>query len=349
METLAPPDRTHPLVVILGPTGSGKTALSLALAERFGGEIVSCDSVAVYRGMELGTAKPSAAERGLVPHHCLDLYDPNEACSAGDYARHAREALAGIASRGKLPIVSGGTGLYLRALLDGLFPSPAPDARLRALLRSRAGTRSAAALHRTLARFDETAAAAIHPNDVAKTIRAIEVSLLARRPMTAQWEAGREALRGFRVLRLGLDPPRAELYERLNRRARSMFDTGLVEETRGLVERFGAGCRPFTSLGYAQAAAVLRGEMSLEVAVAAAQQGHRHYAKRQMTWFRREGELHEVKWLGGVGEDVVQRAAELVKACADKGTRADKGGAGSEWKSTSDGEAVCGLERNGDH
>ena len=307
----------RPLIVLFGATASGKTALSLALAQRFAGEILSCDSVAVYRHMELGTAKPTLQERALVPHHCLDLYNPNQACTAGDYARHAREALVGIAGRNALPIVAGGTGLYLRALLDGLSPAPQANPALRELLRRRAAARGSAHLHRTLRRLDPRAANAIHPNDIPKAIRAIEVSLASRRPITQQWEEqGREALTGYRVLRLGLAPPRAELYHRINRRAAAMFAVGLVEETRGLLDRFGPNCRPFTSLGYAEAAAVLRSELTLDQAVAHAQQGHRNYAKRQATWFRREAELHPVQWLEGTGDDprILTRAASLVEA-----------------------------------
>jgi tRNA dimethylallyltransferase len=302
------------LIAVFGPTASGKSALSLALAERFGGEIVSCDSVAVYRHMDLGTAKPSLEERARVPLHLLDLYDPNEACTAGDYARHARAVLADLAERKTLPIIAGGTGLYLRALLDGLFSAPPQNPALRMLLRRRAATRGASHLHRTLERLDPAAAALIHPNDVSKVIRAIEVSLAARKPITQQWQQGRDALTGYNILRLGLDPPRAELYARIDARAERMFQAGLVEETRGLIARFGPDCRPFTSLGYAQAVAVLNGSLTLEQAIAAAQQGHRNYAKRQMTWFRREAELHPVQWLRGVGDsnEIIAQAIALV-------------------------------------
>ncbi len=301
-----------PLIVLLGATASGKTALSLALAQRFGGEILSCDSVTVYRHMQLGTAKPSASERLLIPHHLLDLYDPNEVCTAGDWARHARAALAGMHA---LPVIAGGTGLYLRALLDGLFPAPPRDESLRTLLRNRARKRGAEHLHRTLLRLDAHAAELIHANDVPKVIRAIEVSLSARQPMTEQWQQGRDALTGYRILRLGLDPPRPELYARIDQRAAAMFRAGLVDETKNLIERFGAECRPFTSLGYAQAVGVLQGALTVEQAIAAAQQGHRNYAKRQMTWFRREGELHPVHWLKGTGDspELVAQAIALVE------------------------------------
>ncbi len=302
----------RPLIALFGATASGKTALSIALAQRFGGEILSCDSVAVYRFMEVGTAKPSPAERRLVPHHLLDLYDPNEACTAGDYARHARRVLDGMTA---LPILAGGTGLYARALLDGLFPAPPQDVSLRSLLRRRAEVRGAGALHRTLARLDPKAATLIHTNDVSKVIRAVEVSLAMRKPLTTQWEAGRDGLEGFRVLRLMLAPARSELYERINRRAAAMFANGLVEETESLIARFGSDCRPFSSLGYAEAAALLRGELTRDAAIEQAQQGHRNYAKRQATWFRREGELHPTHVLAGTGDsEAIQSEAFALAA-----------------------------------
>jgi tRNA dimethylallyltransferase len=308
-----------PLIVLAGPTASGKTALALRLAEVFGGEIVSCDSVAVYREMEIGTAKPSLEERARVQHHMIDVAWPDEACTAGDYSRQARESLTGITERGHVPIVAGGTGLYLRALIDGLFPAPPQQPGLRERLRQRAVHRGAIYLHRILARLDSVAAASIHANDVPKVVRAIEVSLAAKQPtdaggyvpMTVQWQKGRDTLTGYRILRLGLNPPRARLYERINQRAAEMFNRGLVEETERLLERYGADCRPLTSLGYAEASAVLRGALTREEAVVQAQQGHRNYAKRQLTWFRRETEMH---WLAGCGgdADVIGQALALV-------------------------------------
>lgn len=313
---VAPVVNEQPLIVLAGPTASGKTALAIHLAQRFDGEIVSCDSVAVYREMEIGTAKPTPEERGLVPHHMIDVAWPDEPCTAGDYSRLARESLAGIRQRGRLPIVAGGTGLYLRALIDGLFPSPPAKPGQRERLRAIAASKGAGYLHRMLGRLDPTAAAAIHPNDVPKAVRAIEVSLASgsnssRVPMTEQWQQGRDALSGYRILRMGLNPPRARLYERINERAAAMFDRGLIEETERLVGRYGRDCRPLTSLGYAEAAAVLRGELTREEAVAAAQQGHRNYAKRQLTWFRRELDM---KWLAGCGgdEEVIGQAVDLV-------------------------------------
>jgi tRNA dimethylallyltransferase len=286
----------HPLLVVVGPTASGKTALALHLAEKLNGEIVSCDSVAVYRLFEIGSAKPTTAERARVPHHGLDLFWPNELCTAGDYARAARAALADIRYRGKLPIVAGGTGLYLRALLQGLAPAPQRNEALRAELRAK----DPATLHAQLQQLDPAAAALIHPNDTPKLIRSIEVSLAAGQPQTEQWQAGRDPLTGFRVLEVGLNPPRKDLYARIDARAAAMFEHGLVEETAMLSDRFGGDCHALTSLGYAQAMSVLRGELGQPDAIAAAQQGHRNYAKRQLTWFRKLPAMH---WLCGFGDD----------------------------------------------
>lgn len=305
-------EKAYPLVVIVGPTASGKTALALHLAERFSGEIVSCDAVAVYRGLDVGSAKATTEERARVPHYAIDILDADEASTAGDYARTARAALAAIKARGRLPIVTGGTGLYLRALLEGLAPAPPRDEELRERLRERVERRGSEYLHRLLRRLDAAAAAAIHPNDVPKMIRSIEVTLAARQPQSEQWRAGRDRLEGFRVLQMGLNPPRADLYARINERAAKMFDVGLIEETVATRERFGDACRALGSLGYAQAAALLRGEMTRAEAIAAAQQGHRNYAKRQMTWFRRD---ERIEWIAGFGDDaaVQVRAVERVR------------------------------------
>lgn len=295
------------LVVILGPTASGKTALSLSLAERFGGEIVNCDSVARYREFDVGTAKPTLAERARVPHHLFDCIDPTQDVTAGEYARQARQVLQEIKSRGHLPIVVGGTGLYLRALLEGLFAGPQRSEELRERLRERAARRGSSYVHKILSRLDRASAEKIHPNDTPKLIRAIEVCLASRQKVSELWQRGRDPLQGFRILRLGLDPDRAELYERINQRARQMFEQGLVEETKRLIDRYGADAWPLGSLGYKQAVDFIRGEVSREQAIQMVQQAHRNYAKRQMTWFRREP---EVVWCGGFGEEQqVQEAA----------------------------------------
>ena len=308
------------LLVVLGPTGSGKTALSLLLAERFGGEIVNCDSIAIYREFEVGTAKPSLADRGRVPHHLFDALAPTEPSTAGDYARRARAVLTEIRRRGRLPIVVGGTGLYLRALLAGLFAGPPRSQELRARLRREAAARPAGYLHRLLRKLDPSAAARIHANDSAKLIRAVEVCLAARRPMSELLRGGRAPLTGFRILRIGLDPERSALYARLNLRAAHMFSAGLVEETRALREKYSGSALPLAALGYKQASQLLRGELTREQAIAAAQQAHRNYAKRQMTWFRGEPDVH---WLKGFGDDaeVQKKATALVRSAEKKATR----------------------------
>jgi tRNA dimethylallyltransferase len=302
-------------VLLLGPTGSGKTALSLSLGERFGGEIVSCDSVAVYRGMDRGTAKPTREERARLPHHLIDVTEPDQPFTAGEYSRQARAALQQIASRGRVPIVTGGTGLYLRALTEGLFAGPERQTELRARLQSSRQRHAEGWLHRLLGRLDPASARRIHSNDTPKLIRAIEVCLAARKPLSevlGNKVLARDPLTGFRLLRIGLNPARKALYERLDRRAAAMFAAGLTEETRGLLARYGQ-VKALDSLGYRQALAVLAGTLSEEAAIAAAQQGHRNFAKRQLTWFRREPEVH---WLEGFGDEAetLLRAAELVRA-----------------------------------
>ncbi|HEX4785027.1 MAG TPA: tRNA (adenosine(37)-N6)-dimethylallyltransferase MiaA [Candidatus Sulfotelmatobacter sp.] len=303
------------LVVILGPTASGKTALSLALAQKFNGEIVNCDSVAMVREFNVGTAKPTDAERERVPHHLFDVVDPTQYITAGEYARQARLVLWEIDSRDHLPIVVGGTGLYLRALTEGLFPGPQRSEELRQRLRQSATTRGPDHLHRVLQRLDPASAKKVHANDIPKLIRAIEVCLASRQKMSELWQRGRDPLRGFRVVRLGLDPDRAALYDRINKRARRMFEAGLIEETHTLLAKYGPTTRAFASLGYKQAAQHLRGELTREQAILAAQQAHRNYAKRQMTWFRREP---EVTWFNGFGdnEQIQRQAIARVEALA---------------------------------
>ena len=308
--------QTDPLaVLLLGPTGSGKTALSLELAGHFNGEIVSCDSVAVYRGMDVGTAKPSAEERARITHHLIDVAQPNQPFTAGEYSRRARAALREISARGRLPIVTGGTGLYLRALTDGLFAGPERQTKLRERLELSRNKHTDGWLHRILKRLDPASAARIHFNDTPKLIRAIEVCVAARKPFSEA--LARDPLKGFRLLRIGLNPPRKALppreglYDRLNQRAAAMFAAGLVEETRGLLARFGP-VKALDSLGYRQAVAVLAGKLTEDAAIAAAQQGHRNYAKRQLTWFRREP---EVVWIESFGyeAETLRRADELVR------------------------------------
>lgn len=308
--TLAKLDRVPLLVVVLGPTASGKTALAIALARRFGGEIVNCDSVAMYREFEIGTAKPTRAERAEIPHHLFDCVSPLSDVTAGEYERLARQVVHEIAGRNRLPVVSGGTGLYLRALLEGLFAGPQRSEELRERLGRMGKKRGAEHVHRILRRLDSAAADRIHANDISKVIRAIEVCLAARRPMTDLWRQGREPLTGFRILRFGLNPDRNALYARIDERAERMFAEGLIEETERLLAKYGPAARALSSLGYKQAVQFLRGEVDRESALRAAQQAHRNYAKRQMTWFRREP---EVRWLAGFGSDPIVQAEAMAE------------------------------------
>ena len=301
------------LIVVLGPTGSGKTALSLALTEQFHGEIVNCDSVAMYREFEIGTAKPSSEERARVPHHLLDFVEPTSYITAGEYARQARIVLEEIKRRGHLPIVVGGTGLYLRALTEGLFPGPQRSDELRERLRLRAQDRGSRYLHRILTHLDPSAAAKIHSNDAPKLIRAIEICLASRQPMTEAWKQGRDGLQGFRIFRLGLNPAREALYARLNCRAEEMFAAGLIEETQRLLEKYGEDSWPLSSLGYKQAVQLLHGEIDRPGALAVVQQAHRNYAKRQLTWFRREP---DVLWLNGFGNETNIQAEAIRKVAS---------------------------------
>jgi tRNA dimethylallyltransferase len=300
-----------PLVAIVGPTGSGKSDLALRICEEFGGEAVNCDSLQMYRYLDIGTAKLSEEARRGIPHHMLDILNPDEVSTAGEYATRARPLLDAIAARA-LPVVVGGTGFYLRALLDGLFPSPPRDAQLRADLERREQRRTGA-LHRLLRRFDPAAARAIHANDIPKLIRALEVRLLTRRPITAWFAEGREALAGFRPVKIGLDPPRAALYAQLNARCRQMFEAGLIEEVQRILDMgWKEPIKPFESHSYRQALRVLRGTMTVEQAILEAQTNTRRYAKRQMTWFRKEP---GVEWLKGFGGDqtVQDAAVEFVR------------------------------------
>ena len=297
----------HPLVAVAGPTGSGKSELALVLAATFSGEIVNCDSLQVFRHFDIGTAKLPAGERRGVPHHLIDVVDPDRLFTAGEYARMARQALDRIAERGRLPIVAGGTGFYLRALLDGLFRGPERDQALRERLAAREARR-AGSLHHLLTRLDSATAGRIQSHDVPKVTRALEVCLLARRPASQLFREGRDRLTGYRTLKLGLLPDREALYRRLDARADQMFACGLVEEVERILKLgFPPTAKPFESHGYKQALQLLRGELNFREAVFYAQRNTRQYAKRQITWFRKESDL---VWLRGFGNDAeIQRAA----------------------------------------
>ena len=297
-----------PLPIVLGPTGSGKSELAISVAQALQGEIVNCDSLQLYRGFDAGTAKVPLNERRGVAHHLIDILDPIEQFTAGDYARVARPVLLEIAGRRRTPVVVGGTGFYLRALLEGLFPGPARDDLLRARLTARELKRPGS-LHRILSRLDLAAASRIHPNDVRKVVRALEVRMLAGQPMTALFEQGRAALNGFQPIKLVLNPPRELLHQRLDARTVEIFRRGLLDEVRGLLAAgVPPSAKPFESLGYAQALQVLEGRLTPEQALESTQLETRRYAKRQLTWFRKEPGVH---WLDGFGDDARVRQEAL--------------------------------------
>jgi len=271
------------------------------LALQVGGEVIACDSTQMYRGFDIGTAKPSAEERQGVPHHMMDLLEPNDEATAGGYRERAIGILEDLRVRQRLPIFTVGTGLYLRALLEGLADVPQRSESLRERLRTSAAGHEAGHLHRILRRLDPISAGKIAAADEQKLIRAIEVCLLAKKPMSEVQRSGRMPLPGWRVVRIGLQPEREELYKRVHARTEAMLASGWMEEVR----RLAAGglqddAKPFDFIGYRELRAVLRGEMKLEEAREAIQQATRRYAKRQITWFRRETGVH---WLGGFGDD----------------------------------------------
>ena len=292
-----------------GPTASGKSDLALSIAENFSGEIVNCDAVQLYRGFDIGTAKTLASARRGVVHHLFDVLDPQMSFSAGDYARQARAALEEISSRKRLLVVVGGTGFYLRALLDGLPSLPSRDELLRERLAAREQRRPGS-LHRLLGRLEPSAARRIHPRDVQKTIRALEIRLLTRASLPPTSEG--QALEGFRVFQIGLAPDRNQLAETIQVRTRRMFEAGLVDEVRGLLRCGLTGAeKPFESLGYKQVLGYLQGRLSLEQAIEATEIETRQYAKRQLTWFRRDV---RIRWSEGFGSDpeISRQALEAV-------------------------------------
>ncbi len=310
------PKRLARLIAIVGPTGSGKSDLALRAAKALDGEIVNCDSLQIYRYFDIGTAKTSEWDRSRIPHHLIDICDPDETFTAGDYQRRARHVIREIAERGRVPFVVGGTGFYLKALLEGLAEGPGRDAELRQRLELR-NNRRPGFLHRLLRRLDPLTASRIHHNDIQKLIRAVELCIRSLRPASDLFNQGREALSGFRVLKLGLNPDRKALYGRLNQRTLEMFKTGLLDEVRRLIDAgYPVTAKPFQSLGYKQALGHLSGHLNLSEAVESTQQETRQYAKRQWTWFRRDP---EVRWIPGFGNDpavqqhAIQEASEFLR------------------------------------
>jgi tRNA dimethylallyltransferase len=297
-----------PLVAIVGPTASGKSSLGIFLAKEFSGEVMACDSTQLYRGFDIGTAKPSAQQRQEIPHHLLDVLEPAEASTAGGYRERALAVLADLHARQCLPVLTVGTGLYLRALLEGLADLPERSEEMRERLRVSAAQHGAGHLHKMLEHLDPRAAAQIAAADEQKLIRAIEICLLSGKPLSEVHRTGRAPLTGWRILKLGLQPPREALYQRIQERTESMLRAGWLDEVRRLVASgFRDNAKAFDFIGYGELRSHLRGELTLDAARAAIQQGTRQYAKRQLTWFRREAHVH---WLPGFGHDPhIQTAA----------------------------------------
>ena len=283
-----------PAIAVIGPTASWKSGLGIALARAFQGEIVGCDALQIYRGMDIGTAKILLAEREDIPHHMLDVAEPGREFSAGDYQRQARISIRETSSRNRLPIVVGGSGFYLRALIEGLFEGPERSEELRARMRTVIQRRGSNTLHRALSRIDSESAVRIAPNDADRIIRAYEIYLISGKNMTWWQEQPRDVFTGFRWLKIGINWPRELLYQRINMRVEKMFSDGLLEETRNLLESYPPTCPAFKAIGYRQAAEHLAGQISLDQAMESTQMESRRYAKRQLTWFRAD---REILWL----------------------------------------------------
>lgn len=298
------------LVAIVGPTGSGKSALAIAIARRFGGEVVSCDALQVYRGLDIGTGKLTPAERAGVPHHLLDVIEPDKVFSAADYLRLAAPTIRKIDERGRLPIVAGGTGLYLRALLKGLAEAPGRDPELRARLRRLASRRGLEFLHRMLARVDRSSADRLHPNDRLRVERALEITLRSRRPMSELMAHRQSPLPDYRPILIGLGPPKSELARRIEARVGAMFERGLVDEVRRLVAAHGAEAPAFKAIGYREVIRHLAGEMDLEEARRLTVRASLQYAKRQRVWFHREP---GISWFAGGGDEPEIAAAAITR------------------------------------
>ena len=307
-----------PLIAVLGPTASGKSNLALRLARRFRGEIVGCDSVQVYRFLNIGTSKVPKQEQAGIPHHLIDFLNPDQEFTAGQYMALGRRVLSEIGQRGNLPLVAGGTGLYLRALLNGLFDGPSRCESLRGRLQQQARRKGDTHLHRLLARVDPESARRILPRDRPKIIRALEVFFLTAKPISLHFRTAPEKLQGFRLLKIGLNPPRDRLYQRIEERVDRMFAGGLVEEVRSILARgYPPDCKPLQSLGYLQVVQCLQGEIPLQVAVEATKQTTRNYAKRQLTWFRKEENVIWFPGFGGedsLGSDVEAYVADFIQA-----------------------------------
>ena len=305
------------LIGILGPTASGKSSLALQAASILNGEIVNCDSIQLHRLLNIGTAKPSVKERRQIPHHLYDILDPDQYFSAGMYMVKARKVCREIASRGKIPIVVGGTGLYFKVFWEGIFEEPGHLESVRNRLHEVARKKGKKYLYNLLRKKDTETAERIETGDLMRIIRALEIYFMTGKRIS-DLQSKKVPLEGFNILRIGIKLPRSILYDRINRRVAKMFDMGLVEETQNVLEvGYSSDCKGFEALGYRQALAVLKGELDLDVAVELTQRDTRRYAKRQMTWFKRQP---EIDWIAGPGEDqlALDRLLQLVlQGCGD--------------------------------
>jgi tRNA dimethylallyltransferase len=304
----------YPLIAIVGPTASGKSELGLYLAECFSGEIINYDSVQIFRHLNIGAAKPSIEERQRVPHHMIDIREPTEIFTAGDYQREARLVLEQIRNRRRVPILVGGTGLYLRALTDGLFNGPARSVYWRNRLEMTAERKGRKYLHSVLKRLDRAAAVRIAENDKPKVIRALEVRLETGIPLSQYLdEMPRRPITGFKVHTIGLNPPRDELYKRINERVNRMFQAGLVEEVRDLLaNEIPPSAKPFEAIGYRHVITNIDSCIPPDETIRIIQRDTRRYAKRQMTWFRKQP---EVTWFDGPGdnEEIKNKVHQFLK------------------------------------
>jgi tRNA dimethylallyltransferase len=306
-----------PLLVVVGPTASGKSALAVALARALQAEIIACDSTQLYRGVNIGTAKPTAEERLGLVHHLIDVLDASEAATAGGYRDLAVRVLGDMRKRRKLPILAVGTGLYMRALLEGLADLPLRSEGLRARLKASSMKNGEMHLHRVLQRMDREAAARIAPTDEQKLIRAIEVCILTRKPISEVHRVGRKPLEGWRALKVGLMPSREMLYERIDSRTKAMMESGWLDEVRGLLESgITENAKIFDFIGYREMLAVSRGELTMEKARTAIQLATRQYAKRQMTWFRKD---KLIRWFAGPGDDAAMQREIVGWVCEEMG------------------------------
>ena len=288
---MIPPTDKLPVLVICGPTGSGKTALALSLAEKFQLEIISADSRQVYRRMDIGTAKATSFEQAVIPHHMIDLVDPDQEFSVADFVDLARPLILQIALRGRIPCIVGGTGLYIRALLGGLADLPSADQKLRKQLHQREQEEGAGSLYRELQRVDPVAAAEIHPNNLIRIVRALEVCIVSGRKISELKAEHSFSEQPYRVLKLAPDFPRSELYSRINQRTGQMLSSGLVDEVRGLVEDYSFELKTLQTLGYREVVRYLIAEINAEQMSDDIQKHTRQYAKRQLTWFRKEADI----------------------------------------------------------